>query len=216
MDERISDKCLGFLQTTLVQALLQRCHSKRDWLKDTALAQHFRRVLLQDSTAIALPPELIADFPGPRNKFGQHACAKIQAVIDLLHERYCAFELSPYTKNDQAAAHDIFTIAGAGDLVIRDLGYFVLAALKQMQAKGIYFLSRFRPGMAICEADGQTPLHLLKALRHVAALDQMACIGAKGKVPVRLIAQPVSPEVAVARRRKARADRDRRKNHDAA
>jgi hypothetical protein len=216
VDERITDECLVFLETTLLQALLQRCQSKREWIKNTALAQHFRRVLVQDSTTIALPPKLVADFPGPRNKFGQHACAKIQAIIDLLREQYCAFELSPYTKNDQAAAHDIFATARAGDLVLRDLGYFALAVLKQMLEKGIYFLSRFRHGIAIFEADGVTPFDLLKALRQSDVLDQTVCIGAKEKVPVRLIAQPVSPEVAAERRRKARADRDRRKNHDAA
>lgn len=216
VDERINEECLGFLQTTLVQALLQRCRNKLAVIKNTALAQHFRRVLVQDSTAIALPPQLVADFPGPRNQFRQQACAKIQAVIDLLHEQYCSFELSPYTKNDQAAAHDIFAVAGAGDLVIRDLGYFGAAALKQMLTQSIYFLSRLRYGIAIFDAEGETPFHLLKALRQGATLDQRVCLGAKDKVPVRLIAQPVSPEVAAARRRKARADRDRRKNHDAA
>lgn len=216
VDERITDECLDFLETTLLQALLQRCQSKREWIKNTALAQHFRRVLVQDSTTIALPPKLVADFPGPRNKFGQHACAKIQAIIDLLREQYCAFELSPYTKNDQAAAHDIFATARAGDLVLRDLGYFALAVLKQMLEKGIYFLSRFRYGIAIFEADGETPFNLLKALRQSDVLDQIVRIGATEKVLVRLIAQPISPEVAAERRRKARADRDRRKNHNAA
>jgi hypothetical protein len=204
------------LETTLLQALLQRCQSRREWIKNTALAQHFRRVLVQDSTTIALPPKLVADFPGPRNKFGQHACAKIQAIIDLLREQYCAFELSPYIKNDQAAAHDIFATARAGDLVLRDLGYFALAVLKQMLEKGIYFLSRFRYGIAIFEADGETPFNLLKALRQSDVLDQIFRIGATEKVLVRLIAQPISPEVAAERRRKARADRDRRKNHNAA
>lgn len=181
VDERITDKCLDFLETTLLQALLQRCQSKREWIKNTALAQHFRRVLVQDSTTIALPPKLVADFPGPRNKFGQHACAKIQAIIDLLREQYCAFELSPYTKNDQAAAHDIFATARAGDLVLRDLGYFALAVLKQMLEKGIYFLSRFRYGIAIFEADGETPFNLLKALRQSDVLDQIVRIGATEK-----------------------------------
>jgi len=89
-------------QTLSKQALAKRCHAGavaflrrvlEALLPRLLLApaevpaslRHFRRVIIQDSTALALPAKLAACFPGPRNQRQQaSASLKVQAFYDLL------------------------------------------------------------------------------------------------------------------------------------
>jgi hypothetical protein len=173
----------------------------------------FRRVLIQDSTTLALAPKLAARFPGSRNQLHKDtASLKVQALYDLLSEHFVHFALTPFTTNDQKASPMILELARAGDLVIRDLGYAVLSVFKNAQAQGIYFLSRLRYGTALFGWSTGQPLDLLKQLRDCGQWDGRVWLGAREKIPVRLVAVPVSEAVAAERRRKARANRDRRLN----
>lgn len=105
----------------------------------------FERVLIQDSTTLQLHPRLAAAFPGSRNQLGKtHALAKIQATYDLLAEQFVCFDLTAFTRNDQAASQDILNLARPGDLVLRDLGYFVLSVFAKLHKGGVFFLSRLR------------------------------------------------------------------------
>lgn len=213
VDKRFDHECVDFLQLVLLQALLQQSTRKPDWTNGSELFKHFKRVLVQDSLCIALPDELTEFFPGPANKYGQHATAKIQIILDLLQERFCYFALSPYTVNDQSASRDILAIARPGDLVIRDLGYFVLSVLYEMIIRNIYFLCRYRPGLAIFRADDGSRIDLLELLQREQTLDIFVYLGNEERVPVRLVAQPVPEDVAAKRRQRALSDRDRRSNH---
>jgi hypothetical protein len=70
---------------------------------------------------------LAPDFPGAANQGNKkQATLKIQVIYDLLSETFAHFSLSGFTRTDQAASADVLTVAQAGDLVLRDLGYFVL------------------------------------------------------------------------------------------
>jgi hypothetical protein len=119
------------------------------------------------------------------------------------------FSLSSYRHNDQAASPEVLPLLQAGDLIIRDLGYFVREVLEQIAAAQAYFLSRLRLGVSIWEVDGCTPVNLLDRLRKSGHLEGQFCLGAK-KVPVRLGAIRLPAAVAAERRRQARANRDRR------
>src|SRR5690606_39172859 len=84
-----------------------------------------RRVLVADSTVIGLPASLACEFPGASNQTGQtQAAARIQTVLDLLTGTFVAFQLGSFRDNDQKAAGWIPDLLGAGDLVLRDLGYY--------------------------------------------------------------------------------------------
>lgn len=134
---------------------------------------------------------------------------RVQAVLDLVSETLCHLSVEPYARNDQAACGDIMQIARAGDLVIRDLGYFVLSALGAMRRAGICFISRLRTDVSIYDTQGQR-LDLPAMLRRMGQYDGPVLIGAKDKVPVRLVALRVPEQVAAARRRRMRNNRDRR------
>lgn len=204
--ERCTERAAGFLQAAL-QSLLACRH--RD-LPLPAAAQGFGRILLQDSTTLGLAKKLARFFPGARNQRGaQKGLLKIQACYDLRSESFVQFSLSSFRRNDQAAAADVLAVVRAGDLVIRDLGYFVLEVMAQIAAAHAYFLSRLRVGVGLWETDGRTPVNLLALLRRSGALDRPFCLGDK-KVPVRLVAVRLPAAVAAARRRLARQNRDQR------
>lgn len=171
----------------------------------------FKAVYLQDSTTVTLSKELAKYFPGSRNHTKkQSAIVRIQTVFNLATENFAYFKLTAFTHNDQKASSMILDIAQKGDLVIRDLGYLVLAVVKQLQDKGAYYLSRLKYGILLYETDGETPLNLLKELKKYGRLDRQVCVGKKEKISARLVAIPLPPQVAAERRRKAKSNRDRR------
>jgi hypothetical protein len=179
-------------------------------LRVRGLFGHFRRVLLHDSTCLPLPAHLAAEFPGSRNQRRKTGAGlKIQFVCDLLHSRVAHLSLSGFTRNDQAAAPDILGMVRPGDLIIRDLGYFVLTVFQSLDRLGAYFLSRLRHGIGLRLAESGLPLDLARHLKACGHFDGEVLLGEQ-RVRVRLVAQPVPEAVANQRRRQASSNRDRR------
>lgn len=204
IDKRINEPFIKFLESVLAKTLLNNIGLKYK----KSLRSKFKRILVQDSTNIQLDSKLAEHFPGSVNQSNKKiAILKIQAVFDLLTEQFCQFSTSPYTKNDQKASADILDFIIAGDLIIRDLGYFVLSVFKKIIKAGAFFLSRLRCDVLIYELNGNTQIDLLKLLKKHGQLDIDVLIGAKEKLPVRLVAIPVSEKVAAERRRKLKKDR---------
>lgn len=208
--KRCSAAAVAFLQAVLesVVASLARAPALPG-----STAGLFGRVLVQDSTALALPKKLAALFPGPSNQNSQNqACLKVQATLDLLQNQWVQFHLSPFTCNDQAASPQILEGLQKRDLVIRDLGYLVLKVLRQIDQSGAYFLSRCRYGLQVRLPGDRKKNSLLKIIKSSALWDGWVALGQE-EVPVRLVAMRLSAQAAAERRRKARANRDRRLRH---
>ena len=206
--KRLSGSCVDFVRDALFATLGSVVGFARS--RKSGVFESFGRVLIQDSTALQLSPRLAAAFPGSRNQSGKtHAIAKIQAVYDLLAERFVTFALTAFTRNDQAASPDILEVARPGDLVLRDLGYFVLSVFAGLHQRGIYFLTRLRYKVGLFDEEGR-PFDLLKQLRRHGRLDVALRLGKRAKLPVRVVAVPLPRAVANARRRKARENRDKR------
>jgi len=185
-------------------------------VKNSGWFTAFSRVLLHDSTVEPLPEALAAAFPGSANGRTKHryAALKLQFVCDLLHAKVLHLSLSGFTRNDQSASPDILQLLQPGDLVIRDLGYFVLKVLEQISLAQAFFLSRYRHGVTLHDPITGQPFDLAAALRPGQGWDGNVLLGAE-KLPVRLVALPVAENLANERRRKARLNRDRRLNPSA-
>jgi hypothetical protein len=208
LHQRLSPKLEQFL-AQVAAALFSRLSLP---LKNRGWLAAFQRVLLHDSTVEPLPEHLATAFPGPRNnRKRRYASLKLQFVCDLLHSQVLHLSLSGFTRNDQAAAADILGLVRPGDLIVRDLGFFVLKVLEQLSLKGAFFLSRYRHGVNLYDPQTGQRLDLAGYLRARRSLDANVLLG-EDKLPVRLVAQPVPEAVANERRRKARANRDRRLN----
>ena len=171
---------------------------------------HFRRVLLNDSTNISLPPALSSVFPGSRNQTGKRSASlRIQATYDYLAETFVSLRITPFGCNDQGASPFILKFLRTGDLVLRDLGYFSLKVFAAICKKKAYFLSRFYYRATLFDSNDQR-FDLLSFLRSNTVLDRWLFLGSKERLPVRVVAIPVPKNIAAARRRKLRHNRDRR------
>jgi len=173
------------------------------------LLEPFGRVLLHDSTVEGLPDHLAKLFPGSRNQRKGFAALKIQFIADLLSGQTLHLSLSGFTRNDQAAALDILQIVRAGDLVIRDLGYFVIRPFQWIIESDAFFVSRCRGDVTFYDPRTGHALDLAAELRRCGRLDRNVWLGTQ-RLPVRLVALPVPEAVANERRRKAKQNRDQR------
>lgn len=179
----------------------------------------FNNVILEDSTHIQLDGKLHQEYPGNGNqhKSTNKAILKIQTAYNLTSNRFIRFDVASFRENDQGYSRKIVQIVKKGDLIIRDLGYFVLKSFKSLNKEGIYFISRLRKGVNIFSKKDENVIDLTKMLKKRGELDIEVFLGAKEKLPVRLIALPVEEKTAAQRRRKAKANRDKRccptKNH---
>lgn len=212
LHKRLSAKIAPFLQACLAAAVAHRLASQRVGLA----SGHFARVLVQDSTCLALSPALAQHFPGAANQTGKaHAGLRVQCLYDLITERFVWFFVSAFTRNDQAAAADVLALLRPGDLLMRDLGYFSLASLQKLAQAGAFFLTRLRYGLSLFDPDTGEPLQLARLLRPGVTLDRPVRVGQGKKLLARLIALPLPEGVVNERRRKARANRDKRLRHSA-
>jgi len=180
---------------------------------DTGVFKTFGNVFVQDSTNISLPQHLADAYPGSKNQTNKiNAGMKIQATFNLANERLTNFSLSPFTRTDQSASKDILNLVKTGDLVIRDLGYFVLSVFEAFIQKGVFFLSRYRNDVTIYCPKSGNKLNLLNLLKKNSSLDIDILLGCNQRLPVRLVALSVPEHIANERRRKAKNNRDRRCN----
>ena len=172
----------------------------------------FRRVLLQDSTNLSLPPKLAVHFPGAKNQSGKtSASVRLQATYNALTETFVSFQLTAYGCNDQCASPSILNIIQEGDLVIRDLGYSSLRVFRAIGEKEAFYLSRYSHKIALFHPTGKR-FDLLGSLKKHGTLDQELLAGTEERLPVRVVAIPVPEHVAGERRRKLVHSRDRRLN----
>ena len=208
VSKRMRSAVVPYLQGVLAHAIARRLHGLA-----RMKTLPFARILIHDSTTVRLPSQLAAAFPGNKNQRKTTiALVKIQAVYEILQEQFCSFWISPFTVNDQRIASTMFQYVHKGDLLIRDLGYFVIKALRRLELDGAFFLTRLRYGTRLTFPDDGKQVRLLKLLKKHAFFDGMIIVGTCETLKARMVAIPVDPTIAAQRRRKLKANRDRRLN----
>ena len=189
--KRCDESAADFLRHALFRVLGAVARVQRSI--QSGLFETFTRVLIQDSTVLALHPRLADAFPGSRNQHAKtHASAKLQVTYDLLQEQFVDFALTAFTRNDQAASSDLLTYVKAGDLILRDLGYFVLSVFKALQQRGAFFLSRLPSHVHLFTAESQR-FDLLKHLQREGRLDRRLWDGQRAETARAHCGHPASP-----------------------
>ncbi len=211
--KRVTVRLTNFLIDVLMEAFKQQTTGICEQAKQNKSFEKYKRVLIQDSTTIALPAWLSWCFSGNVSRGKKKAQLKIQVIYDILNNQFIHFEITPYTHNDQSKSFDILDIANEDDLVIRDLGYFVLECFDKMNKKQIHSLSRLRYGVTVFDAETGKEINLLRTLKREKGIDKWVLIGKERKVKQRLVAIPLSQEQTNLKRMKAKNDRDKRLNH---
>lgn len=177
------------------------------------LLSRFNGVYIQDSTLIGLPGTLAHIWRGSGN---QHSASAANARLKLsVRLNLSSGELNgPHA--DHALISDRATLLQeaaipAGALRIADLGFFDLDVLRQIEQGQGYWLSRLQITTALSTPQGQRiDLVGLLSRASTAVLDMPIHLGARHRLPARLLAMRVPQEVADQRRRRLREEAKRR------
>jgi hypothetical protein len=194
LQERLnSPQANQFLYQLLLQGIgyLVQGTSNRD-----DLLACFTGVYIQDSSKIELPSCLHTIWRGNQP---QQATLKLHTVLDY---QTGVFDLSLVSGRDHDCPLQTVDLP-AGSLRLADLGYFKVKVFEQLNAQGVWWVSRLPARAGIWQDDKVT--HVLTWLTQQASdrIDQCVEITAQ-RLACRIIAFRVPPSVAKERRKRVR------------
>lgn len=168
----------------------------------------FTSVNIIDSSTVSLHRALSNIFKGSGGA-ASSAALKIQLMFDYLSGQIKALTLTSGCDNDQGF-DCYFRKIQKQALYLMDLGYFKLDSFQRIMDGGAFFVSRLLTGTKLLSLDSK-PIDLVKTLSNSGHFfSQQVLMGAKSKIPVRLIAQRLPSHVAEKRRHRLREDHRRR------
>lgn len=210
LHKRFSPESSDFLQNVIGALIAHRQHERLRPLQGGP----FRRVLVEDTTVISMAKSNATDFPNNGNGQGATAGAKVRLLSDLLGGDVLASRLQEAREPDQALALDLLEHCQPGDLVLRDMGFFTLEALRGIEARGASWISRLPASISVSALGGTRLETLLKKTRHD-RIELPVILGSRrwNQQPhhARLIATRLDPQQAAAQRRHRRRESKKRR-----
>ena len=175
-------------------------------LGDLSNLSCFNRVLIEDSTQAELHEKLSPHFKGSGGVASKSAI-KIDYIFDYLSEVLVDVDFFAGNTPDQGLAGRLIPMLKKNDLVVRDLGYYTLGRLQEIEHKEAYYISRWKVDVAVYDSkDAIKPLDLAKFLDQRLGCDgivDLEVFVGKEKHPVRLVGCLMSEEAINKRRRTA-------------
>lgn len=214
LNERLNARAVSLAKKVLNEALNLKIDEKKLEKEKARFGKKldlFNRILIRDSTTQQLPSHLKDSFAGSHSQGKATAIVRIQALFDYTAARWLDFEIGAYTDNDQKAANCIEDQLQAKDLVLQDLGYFTLDWLGQLIEKQ-YVITNWRPGTHLFDEEHKK-LDLVDLLKNKKEIDMPVLVGAKKKLPMRLVARKLPKKKAQKRIKAAKKDRHSKANH---
>ncbi|PDZ46988.1 IS4 family transposase [Bacillus wiedmannii] len=141
LNKRLNAKAVLFLQH-IFSLLLQQKVCEQTQVSNH-LFSYFQRIRILDATVFQVPNALQHVYPGSGG-CAQTAGIKIQLEYDLHSGQFLNVQIGPGKNNDKTFGTECLETLRPGDLCIRDLGYFSLEDLDQMDQRGTYFISRLK------------------------------------------------------------------------
>ncbi|MED1637685.1 IS4 family transposase, partial [Bacillus thuringiensis] len=141
LNKRLNAKAVLFLQH-IFSLLLQQKVCEQTKISNH-LSSYFQRIRILDATVFQVPNALEDVYPGSEG-CAQTAGIKIQLEYDLHSGEFLNFQVGPGKNNDKTFGTECLDTLRPGDLCIRDLGYFSLEDLDQMDQRGTYYISRLK------------------------------------------------------------------------
>jgi hypothetical protein len=204
------ESCVDFLKKILALVIISRIDKEK--IDSLHQAGKYKRVLVQDSTIIKLPVRLFGSFSGVSNAHSSVCNARIQCVYDLITESFIHFTIDPYTKNDLKAAPEL--AIEKGDLVIRDRGYLTMKEIQRHKTAKADCIYRYQNNMVLLDSQTKERINLLAELQSNKQLDLEVTLNDENGTKIRIVAWPVSEEIANRRRMKAKKEVHRELSKD--
>jgi hypothetical protein len=209
LNQRINEAAVMFLKELLAEAL-SVCQARR---REVASAlDQFSAVYLLDSSIISVPEVLQDIFPGSGGN-ASAAAIKIQLLFDYLSGNLEHLEFIAGREPDQGYQGHLAQIK-PGSLLIQDLGFFNLDNLQIVSDAGqSFFLTRWysQTRLFLPQQPSQA-LDMLVVLRQQreTVAEYEVLLGARHRLPCRMICVRLPAQVAAQRRRRAKAGAQRR------
>ena len=204
VDQRFTPQAADFFHELLHEAVRRVVAS--DPVAVPILQRFPGGVSVLDGTSVTLPDELATVWQGcgSQHDHGGRAAVKLQVRLNLLDGQLTGPLPEPGRASDQSSVLQTAPLA-PGTLRLADLGYFCLAHLADLHRQGVYWLSRLEHGTKVFDAAG-TKWKLADFLRQPPAgpVDLQVEVGVAERLPCRLVAKKVPPEVAAQRRERLR------------
>lgn len=210
LDQRFTPEAAQCLECVLQHAVQQVMAATPVTI---AVLQRFSAVYIQDSTQVQLPVVLASVWAGSgggAQAEDKTAALKLQVRLDCTTGELSGPFLQPGRASDRSGPTQR-ALLPAGALRLADLGYFDLAVLQEMGAQQAYWLTRAMAGTQVFDEKGQA-LELVRWLAEQPGpmVDCPVQLGAHHRLPCRLIAVRVPPEVANRRRQRLKTEARRR------
>jgi len=200
LSDRFTPKSTAFLLSILGKLIEQRFKPTTAALAHTKI----RRVFIEDSSALGLPKSNARNFPAHGNHHGNTAGVKIDFAYDLLSGNVLSHSLQQATTQDKSIGKDALVEVQAGDLVLRDMGYFSLDEFTEIESRSAWWLTRLPLSTGVLLENGKALETRLRS-RKQDILDLKVHVGGQKK-SCRLIAVRADDTVA----RKRRSERRKR------
>lgn len=168
----------------------------------------FQRILIEDSTVISMAKSNAEHFPNNGNGKIETAGCKINLVTDSLSGRPVSAGLHDARSPDQSIGLDLPSECRAGDLIVRDRGYFSIDALEEIERREAFWISRLPASLTCFDGEGTYLDEILKNTR-ARRLDMDLWIGRHRAHRCRLIATRLSAKQTEKNRRQRYRDSKR-------
>ena len=141
-------------------------------------------------------------FPGHGNHYGKTAGVKIDFTFDLLTGSIVSHNLQAATEQDKSIGKEFFIEVLLGDLVLRDMGYFILNEFTEIEQRQAWWLNLLTLKTILLSVNSCT---LEKCLKSYCKdiIDRDVMVGKQDKYR-RLFAMRAAPEITAARRAERR------------
>ncbi|MGE6720584.1 IS4 family transposase [Peribacillus frigoritolerans] len=141
LNQRFNPSAVRLLQNVFTSLLTQKIQTSQ--ALSHRYASQFQRIRILDSTTFQLPDAFASTYQGSGGS-SHTAGVKIQLEYDLLSGQFLHVHSGPGKQNDRTYGSTCLQTVQTGDLCIRDLGYFDLEDLHQMDEKGACYISRLK------------------------------------------------------------------------
>jgi uncharacterized membrane protein YheB (UPF0754 family) len=201
-----------FMEKCFEKVLKDTIQNEYKELQDLPILSQFQRVLIEDSTKAQLHENLSPHFKGCGG-VASKAEIKLNFIFDYLSEQFLDLHFVSGATPDQALSNRVFSVLKERDLLIRDLGYFALARIKEIEAALAFYVSRFKVNELVFESiDAKEPVDLCKLIKkHMkeGGFDFIVYLG-KARHQTRLLGCELDEEIINKRFREAHRGAKRR------
>lgn len=203
LEQRFSETASTFLYEVLQNSVKQLIQTEEVAIP---LLQRFNGVYIEDSSIITLPKELTSIWLGAGgNGNRSNSAVKLQVRWDMLRGKLDGPHLTNGRTHDRVATQLSHPLPQKS-LLIRDLGYWKLAYLEQLDNEGCYWISRVQAQTQFVDQLGQVWRQIDYVRQQTSdSFDVTVELGKQKRMKARLVGFRVPDEVAQERRRKLNA-----------